>query len=370
MKNSICHLSSVHVALDTRIFYRYCKHLAKSYNVTLIAVHPQNEVLQGINIIAFRRFRNKLLRVFLTWFLMFFKAIKVQADIYHVHDPELSPCGLLLRFMGKKVVLDIHENVAEDIFDKPWIPAKKLLYACFHFFEKRAVKNMPIILAEHSYEARYQKMGSQFTTILNYPDLDFFKPFRVLENRTSQRIFYMGILLESRGLQQIAEALYLLKKRGHVIHFDVVGELYSSLERKLHLLPFWAEISGQIHFHGRLPLEQGYAISKLASIGMCIIQPTKNSVGSYPTKMFEYMAIGLPQVTSDFVLYQNIMEHDGSGICVNPADPAAIAAAIMEILHNPDKAEMMRQNGLMASEKYRWSAEMEKVNALYGRLLS
>ena len=155
MKKRVCHLSSVHLATDTRIFYRYCTHLSVQYDVTLIAVHPQNERRQGIHIIPFRRFKNKLLRVLLTWFLMFFKAMCVRAELYHLHDPELIPCGLLLRFMGKKVVLDIHENVAEDIFDKPWIPAKKILYACFHFFEKRAIKSMPIILAENSYVARY-----------------------------------------------------------------------------------------------------------------------------------------------------------------------------------------------------------------------
>ena len=370
MKKRVCHLSSVHVATDTRIFYRYCKHLSEIYAVILIALHPKEEILQGIHIVPFRQFKNKLLRVFLTWFLMFFKAIRMRADLYHLHDPELIPCGLLLRLMGKKVVLDIHENVAEDIFDKPWIPAKKVLYACFHFFEKRAIKSMPVILAEHSYEARYQTMRADFTTVLNYVDLPFFKPFSANVNRKSNRIFYMGILLESRGLQQIAEALYLLKKQGHVIAFDVVGELYSTLEKQLHALPFWDEISEQIHFHGRMTLEKGYEISREAAVGMCIIQPMKNSVGSYPTKMFEYMAIGLPQVTSDFPLYKTIVEGEGSGICVDPSDPVAIAHAILKILQTPEQAASMRQNGMRAAHKYPWAIEMNKVFGLYSRLLS
>ncbi|MEY4003201.1 MAG: hypothetical protein RIT07_1243 [Bacteroidota bacterium] len=370
MKKRVCHLSSVHVATDTRIFYRYCTHLSIQYEVTLIAVHTKDEHLQGIHIIPFKRFKNKLLRVLLTWFLMFFKALRVRAELYHLHDPELIPCGLLLRFMGKKVVLDIHENVAEDIFDKPWIPAKRILYACFHFFEKKAVKSFSIILAEHSYEPRYQAMGADLTTVLNYPDLPFFTPFAENVNRKTNRIFYMGILLESRGLQQVAEALYILKKQGNVLQFDVVGELYSSLEKQMQALPFWGQVSEQIHFHGRLNLEEGYAISRNAAVGMCIIQPMKNSIGSYPTKMFEYMAIGLPQVTSNFVLYQNVVEGEGSGICVNPADPAGIAAALLEIIQDAAKSESMRRNGLMAAAKYPWSGEMDKVYSLYSRLLS
>jgi glycosyltransferase involved in cell wall biosynthesis len=370
MKKRVCHLSSVHVATDTRIFYRYCRHLAQNYHVTLIAVHAGKECIDGVQILPFTRFSNKLLRVLLTWFIMFLKAITVRADIFHIHDPELIPCGLLLRFMGKKVVLDIHENVAEDIFDKPWIPAKKILYACFHFFEKKAVKRFPIILAEHSYEPRYKKMGADFTTVLNYPDLPFFTPFAENVNRKTNRIFYMGILLESRGLQQVAEALYILKIQGHILQFDVVGELYSSLEKQLHALPFWGEVSEQIHFHGRLTLEKGYAISRDAAVGMCIIQPMKNSVGSYPTKMFEYMAIGLPQVTSDFPLYRSVVEENDVGICVNPSNPSEIAAAILSILQHPAQAENMQHKGLQAAQKYPWSGEMEKVQALYRRVLA
>ncbi len=213
-------------------------------------------------------------------------------------------------------------------------------------------------------------MGADFTTVLNYVDLPFFKPFSENVNRSSNRIFYMGILLESRGLQQIAEALYILKKQGHIIEFDVVGELYSSLERKLQALPFWNDVSAQIHFHGRLNLEKGYEISRGAAVGMCIIQPMKNSVGSYPTKMFEYMAIGLPQVTSDFPLYREVVEEDNAGICVNPGNAAEIAAAVLSILNDPAKAESMKQNGLKAAKKYPWSGEMEKVNTLYSRLLA
>jgi glycosyltransferase involved in cell wall biosynthesis len=370
MKKRVCHLSSVHVATDTRIFYRYCKHLSENYTVTLIAIHPKKEILQGIHIVPFRRFKNKLLRVFLTWFLMFFKAIRIRADLYHLHDPELIPCGLLLRLMGKKVVLDIHENVAEDIFDKPWIPAKKVLYACFHFFEKVAVKTMQIILAERSYEARYKELGADFTTVLNFVDLPFFKPFSVNVNRSSNRIFYMGILLESRGLQQISEALYILKKQGYVMEFDVVGELYSSLEKQLHALPFWEEVAAQIHFHGRLTLEEGYELSRQAAVGMCIIQPMKNSVGSYPTKMFEYMAIGLPQVTSDFPLYRDIVHGDKVGICVDPGSALDIAAAILSVIEDSAMSEKMQQKALAAAQKYPWYGEMDKVQALYRRMLA
>ncbi|MBL7811081.1 MAG: glycosyltransferase [Bacteroidetes bacterium] len=369
-RKHICHLTSVHHALDTRIFYRFCQSLSAEYRVTLIAVHPGDEFRDGIEIKAFRRFKNKLLRVSITWLIMFVKAMRVNASLYQLHDPELIPCGLLLRLIGKKVILDIHENVAEDIFDKPWIRNKKLLYAFFQFFEWLAVRSFFLFLAEWSYEERYRKLGARYEVVLNYVDPDFFMSYRTPVNRRTNRIFYIGILLESRGLAQIAEALWLLKREGREVHFDVVGELYSALAGQLQALPFYTEIAEQIHFYGRMPLEAGYELSRNAAAGMCIIQPMKNSVGSYPTKMFEYMCIGLPQITSHFPLYASVVEKHACGICVDPAEPQAIAEAAKYLLDNPEQAEKMRQNGIQASGAYIWQSEWEKTRRVYQTLLA
>lgn len=305
----------------------------------------------------------------LTWFIMFFKAIKVNAGLYHIHDPELIPCGLLLRMLGKKVILDIHENVAEDIFDKPWIHSKKLLYSFFSFFEKRAVKRFFIFLAENSYEERYRKLGARYEVVLNYHDPEFFSPFATSDRSKSNRIFYIGILLHSRGILEIAKAIHILKTRGILVHFDVVGELYTGLDHEIDALEFIHEIKPQLHFHGRLPLENGYEISRNAALGMCIIHPMKNSVASYPTKMFEYMAIGLPQVTSDFPLYRSVVETHHCGICVDPLNPAAIAEAIEHLLSNPDLREQMGQNGMEAARQYTWDTQFQKALVVYKRLL-
>lgn len=359
----------MHAALDTRLYYRFCKSLAAYYDVTLIAVHPMEEVRDGIRIVPFRRYRNKMVRVLFTWLVMYIKALKVKAVLYHIHDPELIPCGLLLKWSGKKVILDIHENVAEDIFDKPWIPYKKLLYSCFHFFEKLAVRHLHIFLAEHSYESRYRSLGAHYTVVLNYHDAAFFRSYHVRDRSQNSRIFYIGILLHSRGITEIAKAIFLLKKRGIIVHFDIVGELYTGLDHEIDSLEFIDEIKNQLHFHGRLSLEKGYEISTQAAVGMCIIHPMKNSTGSYPTKMFEYMAVGLPQIISDFPLYRSVVERHHCGICVNPLDPEAIAAALERLLGNPQLRNEMGAAGQTASAAYTWETQFAAALEVYRSLL-
>ena len=368
-KIKICHLSTVHFALDTRIFYRMCRSLSEEYEVHLLAVHPQNELREGVHIHAFRRFHSRKRRIAIGWLLAFFRAIAINARIYHLHDPELIPCGLLLRLLGKKVILDIHENIAEDIFDKPWIRNQQRIYRVFHFFERLACKYFYIILAETSYERRYKKLAKQCVTVLNFCETDFFKPFVKTSGRKGLNLFYIGIVLENRGILQIIDAMRALQLEGYNPHFHCVGELYSDLERKILALSYYPEIEPNLHFHGRMPLEQGYAMSMDMDIGLCIIWPMSNSIESYPTKLFEYMSVGLPIVCSGFELYRQVVEGHHCGTCVDPMDSLDLKNAIKAIHTDVEKSELMSKSGPPAVlENYNWESQKPVLSGVYREL--
>lgn len=370
-RTRVCHLSNLHVAFDTRIYFRFCRSLAKEYDVTLIAVHPCEEVVKGIHIVPVRRLKNRYWEMATASLRMFPKALRARAAIYQIHDPELIPCGLWLRLLGKKVVFDVHENFAADIADKPWIRHKRLLSTLYTWWEKRAAKRFELLLAEDSYAPHFKALGASYTVVLNYPDLPFFRPFRKLDARSEEHLFYIGILLETRGLFEIAEALYILKKQGRIFQFHCVGELYSRLEQGMNKLPFYNQIREQMHFYGRMRLDEGYALSKGMGIGLCIIHPMKNSVESYPTKMFEYMSIGLPVIASDFPLYREVLEAHGCGLCVDPRNPEALASAILTIADNPTLQAEMAENGVKAVEAhYSWESQEKRMHEVYNKLIN
>ena len=347
-----------------------CGHLSTRYEVHLIAVHPKEEIRRGVHIIPFKRFHNRKLRILTGWLLMLIKALRVNARVYHLHDPELIPCGIMLRILGKKVILDIHENIAEDIFDKPWIKRQKLVFSIFSLFERLACKLFYIVLAETSYEKRYKPMARHCYTVLNYCDTKFFEPFVKKQYEHRLQLYYIGIILENRGILQIAEALYLLKQAGYEADFHCVGELYSDLDRKIRQLPYYEEIKDQLHFYGRMPLEEGYTMAARMDIGLCIIWPMKNSVESYPTKLFEYMSIGLPIICSDFPLYRQTVEGNLCGICVNPLNASEIKNAILAIHTDVEKSELMAKSGKLAVKKqFEWESQNLVLTRVYEDVL-
>ena len=364
------HLTSVHPRYDTRIFFKECIALyQEGYCVALVVADGLGDTqTDGVDIWDVGKPSGRLSRVLHTTQQILKKALALNGDIYHLHDPELIPIGLKLRRLGKEVIFDIHENIALQIKDKPYLPSwsKVPLSRIYVTYERYALKKLSgVILAEDSYTEYYDGINPNQEIVLNLPDIEALQAYRVC-SRNTHTIFYIGGISNERGLDVTIEALKLLKVRIPDIYMHYVGNVYDDILEKLDL----QGIEKNICFHGHLPLYEGMKLSKEASVGLSILKPIENYMRSYSTKVFEYMAIGLPVVTSNFPLYRNVVEKYGCGSCVNPEDPKEIAEIIYDILTHPKKIEQMGMRGIEAAEKkFNWQCEKKKLIALYEKVL-
>ena len=104
-------------------------------------------------------------------------------------------------------------------------------------------------------------------------------------------------------------------------------------------------------------------------MGLITLAPIPNYLESYPTKLFEYMAAGIPVVASDFPLFRNIVEGADCGLLVDPKSPKQIAEAIDWLIDHPEDAERMGANGKRAArDTYNWHGEARKLTTLYEKL--
>lgn len=367
----VCMLTTVHPAFDTRIFYKEGMSLLRAgYDVTIIVQHDKSEVVNGIKLIALQKPRNRFLRMFgLTW-RSYRIALRERADIYHIHDPELLPFARLLALLGKRVVYDMHENVPKQIKNKDWInpSLRKYVAKLVSLAERILLLDIPVIFAETSYPKDYLWVKN-YTTILNMPLVNQLIPLKNEFTKSEKPLIgYIGGVSEARGSLVTIEALKILKDRGIELEFECIGSIGKAHKRQLLMLIEEYKLQG-VNFYGWIKPKEGWTKIARCWIGLAILQPMPNYVESYPTKMFEYMALGLPVIASGFSLWRKIVEGAGCGLLVNPLKPEEVADAVVYLLENPEEAEEMGKRGKKAvEERYGWEKESEKLLALYSDL--
>ncbi|MFC2084430.1 glycosyltransferase family 4 protein [Bacteroidota bacterium] len=362
----VYHLSTVHPSYDTRIFYKECKNLVKAgYYVTLIAQHDRNEMIDGIKIIALPKAKNRIHRIFCLTIKAFCLALKKKAAIYHFHDPELIPIGVLLKLLGNKVIYDVHEDVSEDILTKDWIPivARRLIARIFWIFEKYIVKCFSLVITATPFLGeKFFNAGCHTVTVNNYPIKD---ELYIQDSEWSKKdnvVVYVGAICDFRGIYEMIEAIGQTEARLLLCGYFSPDEQRT----KAMSLSGWAKVEelGQV---------ERYTLAKTlqkAKAGLVLFHPVSNHLDALPNKMFEYMSAEIPVIASNFTAWKEIIEGNKCGICVDPLSPIDIAEAICWIMTNPDEAKSMGENGRQAVvEKYNWENEWQKLRESYKVIL-
>lgn len=370
-KIKVCHFSSVHNLSDTRVFYRECTWLAQDFDVTLIAIGNKTETINNVKLIGVEKPVSRLKRILHTTRQVYKLAKQQNADIYHFHDPELIPFGWLLKTQGKKVIYDIHENVTESLKAKNWLPLKGLFIKIYLWFDALAARNFKLILAEKSYVKvyRFRYPKKQFALIRNYASNSQLKPF-INTNREAKNniinLFYMGSIDEQYCCKQMLEALAILNNQGVNAHLKMIGWIDPKIKQEMQTWPFMEAIKNKLLFTGFLDMQAGYKLSQDCHLGLSFVSDNLNVSQSIPRKMYEYMHIGLPVVSSSHLLYKNMVETHALGLCVNNNSAIEIANTIIAMAKSGNYLNTLAQNNLKAAQQhFNWETEYQTLKNLY-----
>lgn len=367
----ICHLTSVHAPLDDRIFYREAVTLAEAgYRVVIVAPADKDQELAGVRIRAIPQPPSRWERMTKTAWNAYRAALDEHADLYHFHDPELAPFGFLLRLSGKRVIYDAHEDLPDDIMAKDWIP--RWLRAPLAFV-MRALTQLAgavcsgIVAATPHIAKRFP--AAKTALVQNFPRPAPAAAAPPSYNARPKTVVYVGSITKIRGIVEMVEAFTrpLTPSDARLViagSFGTYGD--PELEKEIRSSAGWQ----RVEFVGWRSHAQIHELLQNARAGLVVLHPKKSFIESHPTKLFEYMAAGIPVIASDFPLWRDIVEGAGCGIVVDPLDCDAIAGAIALLLGDPERAEQMGRRGQQAvRSRYNWGEQAERLLSLYGGLL-
>jgi glycosyltransferase involved in cell wall biosynthesis len=357
-------VTTVHSISDPRIFHKECRGLAGlGYDVGLIACHDRDEVVDGIRIVALDPPTGRLDRMVRVAWRAYRAAVAERADLYHFHDPELLWVAVLLRLGGRRVIYDVHEDVPKQIMSKHWIPARarRPVSRAFALVEGLAARIVDgIVAATPSIAAKFP--GRSTVVVQNFPETSFTRTADPAAPPAERRdaFVYTGGLMEIQGVHEMAEAFALLPDG---MTGTIAGQFMpATLEAAIAATPGWR----RVRFLGRVGRAEIVRAMDGARCGIVLNHPRPNYLEAWSTKMFEYMARGLPVVCSNFPLWVEIVRGADCGIAVDPRDPDAIASAIRTLNEDPERSRRLGENGRRAvAERYNWEAELVKLDALY-----
>lgn len=367
----VCHLSSAHRGLDVRIFYKECSSLAAAgFDTHLVIVASPDEVRRaaenGVTLHALHPPNDRFSRMVKQAWRCYVIGRNLRADIYHFHDPELLPYGMLLAMSGKKVVYDVHEDVPLDILSKEWITPwiRKSVSAAVGALEHFGARYFfSIAAATRFISQRFTQITTRTVDINNYPLPGELTTGEIDWRQKQNQVCYVGGIGRIRGILEVVQAMGRVQSGARLQLVGQFGE--PAVQAQARAAAGWRQIDA-LGLLGRREVAKVLA----GSVGgLVTFLPEPNHIDAQPNKMFEYMSAGVPVIASHFPLWRNIVEGNGCGICVDPLNPHAIAQAIDYLVTHPQEAERMGRNGQRAvAERYNWSIEEQKLLGLYAAL--
>lgn len=365
-------MTCVHQRYDTRVFQKECRSLAANgYDVSLIVADGKgDEIKDGVKIFDIGSNKvNRWKRMTKITKLIKKKAIELDCEIYHFHDPELIFTGLALQRKGKKVIIDMHEDHPSYIAEADYIPMPKTVAFLYEKLEVYAVKRFAgVVTTRQVINERLSKYNSHIQMITNFPRLAKNYKRHNEDDDRSTVIAFAGAINENWRQKLIIQAIENIDN----VKYLLAGPVSESYLETLKNLNGWSKVE----FYGEVPFSKVCEMYEKATIGVAVYHYCNNMGGKEGnlanTKMFEFMNYGLPFISTDFRLWKQIVEQEEQcGICVNPNSKEELANAIQYLITHPVERKKMGENARKAAvNKYNWECQEKLLISFYNTIIS
>ncbi|MFA9429701.1 glycosyltransferase [Egicoccus sp. AB-alg2] len=322
-------VTTVHTPLDARIHHRQIRSLVGAgAEVTYAAPWSATgtdpaAVLPGVRTIDLpRSVGRRRLASLLAARRLVRAAGRGCFDVVVLHDPELvlGVVGRLRRL--PPVVLDVHEDLVGSLPDRPWVPApaRPAVARLGHLLERWAERRLHLLLAEHAYRQRFSR---PHPVVPNVPWLPQAEPPPA---GSADRVVYVGRVSRFRGAHELLALGERLRAEAGP-RLEVVGQADRDVEPLLRS----ATDRGDLVWHGYLPNDRALAVVRGSVAGLSLLHDVPNYRGSMPTKVVEYLSVGVPAVTTPLPAAAELVEASGGGLVVPFGDVEAVLAAVREL---------------------------------------
>jgi glycosyltransferase involved in cell wall biosynthesis len=351
-------VTTVHTPLDARIHHRQIRAMcAAGFGVTYVAPWRETgtdpaDAMEGVVAVdvprALGRARLRALRAANT----LVRRLGPQHDLVLLHDADLLAVAAWQHRRLPPIVWDVHEDTAAALVSRPWVPSAVRVPVAWAIrrTESWAERRLHLVLAERGYAARFKR---PHPVILNVPYVP-----ATTAALGSDRVVYLGRVARSRGA---ADLITLGQRVRPQVTVELIGQADDDVRPAIEA----AHARGDIVWHGFVPNERALGLLEGAAAGLSLLGDEPNYRVSMPTKVLEYLAYGVPVITTPLPQAVAVVEGHDAGIVVGFGDIDAAEAAVRALVADPVRQRHLGQRGRrVVEERYSWDVEGERFVAL------
>lgn len=363
----VCHLTSVRDSRDLYLFERVCVSLAEAGHEVFLVAKGESREDRDVHVLGMGETPASRVKRMLSFTrALYRRALALDAEVYHIYDPELLPFALALKRKGKRVIFDSREYYSLLLRSKHYLPCAKIVAWLYERFERYVMRRIDAVVFPAMREGKdpFEGVSRRTVFVANYAmKEELYSWFRPCEKGAPTACF-VGVMTPDRGAENMVLAA---EKAG--VKLILVGEFQpEAYAEAIRSLPAWWNVD----FRGVLDRQQVAEVYQQATMGLCVVPNggQYNIVDTFNMKVYDYMAMGLPVVLSDSPYARRVMERYEFGVLVDPADIDQIAEAVRYLADHPEEAARMGQNGRRAvAEAFNWETQAGKLLGLYHDLI-
>lgn len=376
-QRSIAIVTSIHPDFDSRV-WKHAKGLARAgYEVNFVCPWkvPSGTTYEGVRFHTFDRVASRALRSVQIPCRVLAKLLPLlrQVQLVHFHDIDILPWMTLLSFV-KPVIYDVHENYPEEVMVRDWIPGPLRHLLRFIVYWVQLVCSIIIrnvVLVAPSYDSGFTSKYLRKIYFRNLATLELMSAVAPDYLDRAPAVIFTGSQYENNGTLLYLEIAEICKQSAPELPFYLTDRFASAGFRSRVLGVIEKKQLTNVHFLPNVKPHELMPILNRATVAVSPSLRVPQQVKGFHTKLYEYMAAGLPLVASDLPHECELITTNGCGILARPEEPESFAQAILALVQDRRRAYELGMNGQTAfADCYSWESELPKLLSFYDRILA
>ncbi|MGQ9681381.1 MAG: glycosyltransferase family 4 protein [Anaerolineae bacterium] len=285
---------------------------------------------------------------------------ELAVDIVHLHEPMMPVLPLVVLRHSRAVNVGTFHAFRETS-NPGYEYGKHLLQP---FFDRLAAR---IAVSEAARDAVARYFPGEYAVIPNGVDYERFAAAEALPfyNDGRPTILFMGRLEKRKGFEYLLDAF--ARVRHHIPNARlIVAGAFSKEDKEPFVTQARREGIRGVHFVGYVPETEKPRYFRSCDV-FCAPSLGYESFGIV---LLEAMATGRPIVASNIPGYRSVLTNGCEGLLIEPADPLALAEALIRLLRDPELRQRMGERGRNTAAGLAWPNVARRVLDVYESALA